>query len=57
MPVGAFEYDSNFWQTEVGDILQITDFSKVDFTSHFPLDIYGRYVSKAKVEMQSLTKE
>lgn len=54
MPVGSFEYDSDFWQTELGKTLQITDFSKVDYTSHFPLDTYGRYVSKAKIVMQPL---
>ena len=54
MPVGSFEYDSNFWQTELGEILQISDFSKVDFTSHLPTDKYGRYVSKAKIVKQPL---
>ncbi len=53
MPVSSFEYDSDFWKTELGKILQISDFSKVDFTSHLPSDIYGRYVSKAKIVIKS----
>lgn len=49
MPVNSFSYKPDFWQTELGKIIQYADYSQVDFKSHFPLDIYGKNTPKAVI--------
>jgi hypothetical protein len=50
IPVGGFKYDKDFELSELYKIVLITDLSRVDFSSHFPVDIYGRFVSKARIK-------
>lgn len=53
MPASSFSYSTNFWQTEQGKLIQHTDYSQIDFTSHFPLDIYGKNIPKAMIVVKS----
>lgn len=54
IPANSFSYNADFWQTELGRIIQITDFSRIDYTSHMPMDTYGRYVSKARAVVKPI---
>jgi hypothetical protein len=57
MPVSTFSYNSDFWQTEQGETLMFTDFSRIDFSSHLPIDTYGRFVSNARAFVTPIVLE
>lgn len=54
MLADSFSYNNDFWQMELGKIIQVTDFSRVDFASHIPGDTYGRFVSKARAAVKPI---
>jgi hypothetical protein len=54
MLADSVSFNNDFWQMELGKIIQITDFSRVDFEGHIPGDTYGRYVSKARTALKPI---
>ncbi|TSD66355.1 hypothetical protein FFF34_002840 [Inquilinus sp. KBS0705] len=41
LPVMSFSYDKNFWNSKNERIVKYVDYSYVEYSSHYPLNIHG----------------